>query len=61
MTCDTSERIVTTSEKEASGHPRRPYAPPRIEVVNALQAVVLGGSPGGGDSGAGMGTEIFPR
>ncbi len=39
---------------------RRRYAPPRLEVVRALQEVVLGSSPGAGDSGGGIITEFPP-
>lgn len=39
---------------------RRPYTAPRLERVDALQQVVLGSSPGFGDSGAGSGPELPP-
>lgn len=39
---------------------RRPYAPPKLEVVRSLQEVVLGSSPGAGDSGGGSFTEFPP-
>jgi hypothetical protein len=39
---------------------RRRYTPPRVDVIRTLDAVVLGGSPAAGDSGAGVLTEKPP-
>jgi len=56
---DIDVRIGRPDDRELP-RPRRPYIKPRVEVVRALQAVVLGGSPGVADSGAGMGSEFPP-
>jgi hypothetical protein len=51
---------IDRPQDEELPRPRKPYVRPRVEVVRALQAVVLGGSPAAGDSGAGTFTEKPP-
>jgi hypothetical protein len=59
----TSSRGVlnpSPGRKQEPSARRRPYVAPRLEAVAFLQQVVLGSSPGAGDSGAGMFTEFGP-
>ena len=41
----------TSTVSGANARPRLPYLPPSVEI-NALRLITLGGSVGGGDSGA---------
>jgi hypothetical protein len=60
MPHDDAEIRVEQPDEEQNRRHKKPYVTPRVEVVRALKAVVLGGSPGATDSGAGMGTEFPP-
>jgi len=45
------EEYTTPPEVPGPATPRREYKPPTLTVVGTLDEVVLGGSPGAGDSG----------
>lgn len=51
---------ATAKEEGPRRERKRPYAKPAIRRVASAGAVVLGGSPGVGDSGGNPGTENLP-
>jgi hypothetical protein len=45
------------NDRKPPNRVRRPYEPPQLRVAGHLASVILGGSPGGGDTGAGVFTQ----
>jgi hypothetical protein len=60
MTRNDHEPRTSRRERQVRVAKRRRYEAPRLEVVRTLHQVVLGSSPGFGDSGAGSGPEFPP-
>jgi len=54
------KRGATPRGQKAAGGLRKAYTPPKLELVGDVFDLVLGGSPGTGDSGPGFFTHLPP-